>query len=190
MSTRQTPPPSAIARHVANATWPGVQTSDKLAKGIYWFTCVGHGGAVAALGEADLPDANVEAARTTGRLELVAITPWKGKRYYSTAARYTRESLERWARRHDFPTVEVWVGEEDCDWAQIAYCSAEMREAMRTKLGCSRISERDCFDSLRRWNERYLRALDPNYEFDPDGLVMKPTIARERCTPILRDNER
>ena len=45
--------PSRIARYVAAKEWPEVQSQRKVARGVYRFSCAGHGGLVAVLPEAE-----------------------------------------------------------------------------------------------------------------------------------------
>lgn len=163
------PAPSAIARYLAGQLWPQVQFQKKVAKGIYGFTCAGHGGIVAVIGATNLGDHFIEAARTCKLTELVVVTP-AGK--YSTH-KYTPESLREYAETHGYPIFECWVGEEDCDWATIIHALSDDDFARAQTSGYFSTIDRDSvYESLRGWNERYLKALDPGYEFDPQGRVM------------------
>ncbi len=122
---------SRIARAVAAREWPDVQRQAKIGRGVFGFSCAGHGGIVAVIGVADLPDAAVEAARAEGLTEFVVFHG--GKVYYTAgdgpAPVYKREPLEAWAK--DNPSAdyfEVWVGEEDCAWATIVYADDSLRD--------------------------------------------------------------
>jgi hypothetical protein len=155
--------PSRIARTIAGREWPDVQSQYKLAPGIFWFTCAGHGGAVAVIGTADLPEQAVQAARVCQLVELAVIEDLGGTtRTLSTSGQfYTRASLCEWATRSDRRTlVECWVGEEDCAWATLAMCSPAMREGMERKMGCRPLSEREARETVERWHPEFLGALE------------------------------
>jgi hypothetical protein len=70
--------PSRIARAVAAGLWPDVQQQTQIATGIYTFDCARHGGVVAVIGVADLPDHAVDVARRLGKIELVVVAPRSG----------------------------------------------------------------------------------------------------------------
>lgn len=148
--------PSSVARTMAGAMWPDVQDQKKVAKGVYEFSCAGHGGLVAVLGVANLPTEAIAAAREQPDrfIELVAVRP--GHRY--TSVRYTKDSLRALAQNPYVELFECWVGEEDCDWATIALVSPEVREGM-AKNGRYEITEQDARKCCERWNQTFLNAL-------------------------------
>lgn len=168
-------PPSAVARRVAAALWPDVQRQEKLAAGVYDFSCAGHGGVVAVLGTADLPERAVDVARKHGLVGVVARAYAGGGRHrFYTGHRYGDEQLrELAAARPDAVELsEVWVGEEDCDWATVALASPDVRETYAKRLGKSADDvHRMAFESCQRWNEPFLADLDPDYEPRPDSEV-------------------
>lgn len=125
-----------------------------LAKGIYNFSCAGHGGVIAVLGVADLPEHAIEAARKTGKIEVVMV---QGRRTY-TSEKYKAESLREHARANPSATLyEVWVGEEDCDWATILYASEKAREGAKKK-GWT-VTDETILICLKNWNTDYLEAM-------------------------------
>lgn len=170
--------PSRIARHVASALWPEVQQQSKVARGVFNFSCAGHGGLVAIVGAADIPSNHLRAARESGRLELVVIG---SRRILSTCQGYTRESLVEWAERAGAEQIEVWPGEEDCDWATIALAvPAVLEGAVKARVFADCALEDDfAFDTCRRWCEDYLLALDPEYVIDPEGRMADQIRQRE-----------
>lgn len=165
--------PNAIARLVAGQLWPDVQRQYKLTKGVFAFSCAGHGGIVAVIGVADLPNANVEAARELGMTEIVVNA---GANY--TSVTRDRKALTDYARSGGYPCQEVWIGEEDCDWATIALASEQVRTGMSAAGYSSEIDYEHAYASCRSWNERYLKLLDPDYNFDPNGRVVTEQVAK------------
>ena len=78
--------PRSIARHIAGDTWGRpVSGCWQLIPGVFRADTPGHGGIVAILAVADLPEPAVQAARATGRLRQVE------------------------------GVGDVWVAEEDCE---------------------------------------------------------------------------
>lgn len=158
--------PSRVARAVAGREWPDVQVQRWLAPGVFGFTCAGHGGIVAIVGVADLPEAAVELAREHGQTELIVFRP--GEVMYSGGSPaglrtpiYRRESLERWARERRFPTFEVWVGEEDCDWACIVLANDGIREGgIEARYFASGLTAEDVRGCAERWSGAFVRELD------------------------------
>lgn len=185
--------PSRIARTVAGHMWPDVQQQTKITTGVYTFSCAGHGGLVAVIGEADLPADAVAAARACGLIELVAVVrEGRRTRIFSSApsdsrnGNYTRESLEDFARRNPqrVSLVEVWIGEEDCAWATIALVSPAVRDGL-VRIGCaaSAVTGDGPYATVQRWNEEFLVALDPFYTISEDG----PIDRRRRHAALLAD---
>jgi hypothetical protein len=118
--------PSRIARTLAGQLWPDVQQQYRCIPGVYGFSCAGHGGLVAVIGVADLPEDAVNAAREAGKMEYaVAVSNGRGYKTY-TSERYTPASLHEMARHPLCTLYELWVGEEDCDWATIAYAQPKV----------------------------------------------------------------
>lgn len=148
--------PSSIARTLAGALWPEVQRQSILTKGIYEFSCAGHGGVIAVLDHApSLEQRLVRVARETNRTELVVVA--HGQRL--TTIRYTRPSLEDYARLHGLVSFECWVGEEDCEWSTIMLAS----EAARPGFGRRYVTQRSAEEvhtfalgCAQRWCDDFL----------------------------------
>jgi hypothetical protein len=166
---------SRVARTVAAQLWPDVQDQTQLAPGIFNFSCAGHGGVVAVLGAAELDPEAIAAARQHGLTQHVLLQR-TGNRFNrsrgKTEPRYKLKSDLRFdlesmkaAAEHDPQSqlVEVWVGEEDCDWATIAYCSPAMRAGQVKKLGAGGryVSQRGAEECLERWNPEFLAMVRP-----------------------------
>ncbi len=162
--------PNVVAHKIAGDFWPDVQEQTLVTKGIYNFMCTGHGGMVAVIGSADLPSAAVAAARRHKLIELVAIVKLGSETKIFSSATSSREDVERLGAGANSELVEVWVGEEDCDWATLAAVSPACRAGMRDKLGIS--EEHATLDgalaSLERWNEDFLADIT---ETCPDVLA-------------------
>lgn len=156
-TTRQRTAPSRVARAMAAATWPDVQHQTKLGPGVFDFSCAGHGGIVAVLNAANFPPEVVEVAREHGKTELIVY----GFGGFSTTERYTRESLAEWADAHGFPQWEVWIGEEDCDWALLVVADPTLAGPMargwrKTPAEVAQYAR----ENAERWNPDVLAALD------------------------------
>jgi hypothetical protein len=156
--------PSRIARTMAAQLWPDVQSQYRCAPGVYGFSCAGHGGLVAVIGTAGLPADAVQAARDCGKIELAAVTLTTTGRGTSikTSMKYTKESLRTWTeQRTDRELVECWIGEEDCDWATIAYVAPEVVAGGQRAGYFSQSADteyvRGC---LERWNPDFLARVD------------------------------
>ncbi len=160
--------PSSLARTVAAQLWPDVQRQRQLARGVYNFDCAGHGGVVAVIGKAELEGDYVRAARARGLTELVVENR---RKRYSTAAGYSREQLEGYAAQWNLPVTELWVGEEDCDWATVLYNPKVFESAKRRGGLLGDATMKDVRDSVERYNERFLAALDPDYKPIPGGQI-------------------
>jgi hypothetical protein len=170
--------PSALAR--AAVPWEDIQSQRKLAPGVFWFDCAGHGGAIAVIGVADLPTRAVDAARELGMLATVAIVSGPRRRTYSTTRGYSSDQLRTLAASHpdQVELADVWIGEEDCDWSTLALASEPMRKGMVETggYGAEMTPERlrqAAFECAQRWNERFLAAFCPGYEPLADGPIAR-----------------
>jgi hypothetical protein len=169
---------SRVARCVAAALWPDVQSQRKLCRGAFAFSCAGHGGIVALLDELSLADREVQAARECGLVALVArVDDGRSCRTYCTAAGYDEGQLQAQARAypHAVELREVWIGEEDCDWATLALVSEAVRDGMlRSGYATAEITRDYAYQTVQSWNERFLAALYPGeYEPLPDGQIAR-----------------
>jgi len=137
------PTPSRIARAVAAKFWPDVQVQTKYAPGIFNFSCAGHGGLVAVLGEATFRPEHIELARKHGYLlPYAAVTKYRDGT--GPVSLHLCESItvaaawNEWADNLPLAAVlasgEVWVGEEDCEWATIAACSPDYMAGWEAKV--------------------------------------------------------
>lgn len=155
----KTVPPSVLARTIAGQQWPDVQQQSKVAKGVYQFSCAGHGGLIGIVSEMDVEPKYIEAARKAGLIDLVLRVPCGRQRRIrtlSSAAGYKAEDLCAWHEANqlnDSELIEVWIGEEDCDWATIAYASSEYKDA----LGATTHELRSLLETYR---PEYLEALN------------------------------
>lgn len=152
--------PSRVARLVAGREWPEVQSQYKLGPGVFAFSCAGHGGVVAVIGAAALPGELVQLARTERKVEFAVFAP--GRVYYTggggavtsrSAPIYEQSTLRQWAETCPYPSYEVWLGEEDCDWATIIAANDNLRlggiEAGYFSRGLERNAVLSCLDN---WN--------------------------------------
>lgn len=150
--------PSKIARSVAAQQWPDVQVQAKVAKGLFQFVCAGHGGLVGIVSEMEVEPKYIEAARKAGLIDLVLRVPCGRQRRIrtlSSAAGYKAEDLCAWHEANqlnDSELIEVWIGEEDCDWATLAYVSPLIRDS----LGASQDEVRSL---VERYNPEFVEAL-------------------------------
>jgi hypothetical protein len=158
--------PSRVARTVAGREWPDVQSQHKLAPGVFGFSCAGHGGIVAVIGIADLPERAVELAREHGKTELIVFRPGEAMYCAGSPASmstpiYKRDSLAAWAEQHpNYPAFEVWVGEEDCDWSLIVLANDEIRTGgIAGRYFSETTTEEHVRDSARSWNPDFFTAL-------------------------------
>lgn len=166
--------PGRLARAVAAQAWPDVQTQQRIDRGVYGFVCAGHGGIVAVIGEADLPEEMIEAARRLGKTELVLEDHAGGRIKRWTTPRYRAEDMRRKAGQHpDRLTLsEVWVGEEDCDWATILYANPDLiQKSIDAGYDGPGLDLAGVKGSLERWNEAFLAELDPDYVPIPGGQL-------------------
>jgi hypothetical protein len=164
----------------ASREWPDVQRQVKIADGVYGFTCAGHGGIVAVIGVADLPEAAVQAARDAGRIEFAVFD--RGRALYSsggtyvtprTAPVYQQDSLREYAaRRPDLESFEVWVAEEDCDWATVLYANDKLREAALGRYLAEGVTREDVEGCVLRWNtDWYEQFTGEKAPVEDDALV-------------------
>jgi hypothetical protein len=171
-------PPNELARTLAGALWPDVQGQERIAPGVYWFSCAGHGGAIAHLPTAGLPDEAVCVAREFGLIELVAtVDNGRASRRYTTVT-YTSASLRDLAKRAPGAVAlhEFWVGEEDCDWATLAISSDAICEGLargRWKKDTAASARAYAFENAQRWNEPFLARVTPGYVPLPDGQIAR-----------------
>jgi hypothetical protein len=152
--------PSALARQMAADLWGSpVQSQTKIAPGIYWFSTPGHGGCVAIVDELGLRPETIEAARRTGHTGYVAKI---GRRIITS---------ERYQRVDEAPgAVEVWIGEEDCEWSTLAVVSPAMRTGL-AKIG-GPVSLEYVTECCARWHGDFLAAVDPYYVADADCVAV------------------
>jgi hypothetical protein len=153
--------PSRIARLIAGQLWPDVQHQQRLDRGVYSFSCAGHGGLIAIGGVADLSPHAFEVAERCGMVELVLV-PRSGRGKTYTTHRFTADSLrELAARRPDyFELVFCWTGEEDCDRATILFANdvIRLRGIERGERGQS-LSADDVRASVIDWNPDFYEQL-------------------------------
>ncbi len=174
--------PSRLARHIASRLWPDVQWQRKIAPGVFGFSSAGHGGVIAIVGEADLPEEHVAAAREVGLVEGICVLRGRGTapgtraRVLSTAEGYPRERLVGLAEEEgDRATFfEAWVGEEDCDWATLFLASPALSDqAVAANWSSDAPTPEELRDLVQRNNERYLAALEPGYVPQEDGQIRR-----------------
>lgn len=136
---------------MAAAQWPDVQRQYKIAKGVFGFSCAGHGGIIAVVGEADLNERAVELARQLGKTGYVLHA--NGRTYTS----------ERYQIDASAPGVtEVIVGEEDCDWALVLLCANDpqaMVVGARGRYLAEHVQLEDVEETTRQWNPDFYEAL-------------------------------
>ena len=126
---------SKIARSIASQMWgTPVQSQKKLAPGVYWFSTPGHGGLVGIVDEMDVSPEAIQAARETGLVHTTVRvqTGYKSTRTYSTALGYRESDLTAYEQAYPRYTErrDVWIGEEDVEWATLATVSPALREGM------------------------------------------------------------
>ena len=144
---------SRIARRVAGALWPDVQQQRKVAPGTFGFSCAGHGGLVAVVGQAPFTDEQVQRFRDHGRVELAAF----GNGRSFTTVTHLEAGIRVWAAQPGVELYEVIVGEEDCDWALLAYESDEIREGLSAGGYFSApITSAEVLETVEHWNPRWL----------------------------------
>lgn len=162
--------PSTAARRVAGATWPDVQQQRKVAPGTFGFSCSGHGGLVAIIGEAPLSTEAIARFREKGLVELVAFG--RG-RSYTTASGYEPQGIRDWAAATGAKVYEAIVGEEDCDWALLAYESDAIREGMAEEGYSTPLTREEVLTTVERWNPRWLGIEPTGPDIAEGEAVMK-----------------
>lgn len=155
--------PARIARAVAADLWPSVQNQQKIAAGVWWFSCAGHGGCVAVIGVAELPEIAVDVARARGKTELAIFIDYgahhRPRTQVRTSITYTEQGLRDLAARDARVTLfELWVGEEDCDWACIFHSASALIEPAARALGWTLRAD-DVDGCVDRWNPEFRDAL-------------------------------
>jgi hypothetical protein len=154
--------PSQIARSVAASLWPDVQRQTKVASGTFGFSCSGHGGIVGVIDSlpTDVSEADIQAARDAGLIETVLVCHGRRKRIYSTATGLSREGLLQNADNPWAEIREVWVGEEDCDWATLVLASDTISTGAAGKYlsGTSETVQAVAAETAERWCSTFLAA--------------------------------
>ena len=160
--------PSSVARKIASDHWPLVQSQNRLARGVYGFSCAGHGGIVAVRDHCDIAPAVWNIARDAGQTDLVAYHPngrrW-GKGQWWTTANYERNPLEEWARATPGARLfETWSAEEDCDWALMVVAYPELASGGQRAGYFSGTDPRELLayarENATRWNAETLARLE------------------------------
>lgn len=157
---------STIVRAVAAQMWSDVQTQQKIAPGVFGFSCAGHGGIVALVDQLDLPEHVIQAARDNNLVHLVVrIGAGHRTNTYTEAAGY--RDLQQWAEHQqalgfDVEIREVWIGEEDCDWATLIYASEQVRENTGNGNYFARaITQDEARRFVEQDNAEFLAAIEP-----------------------------
>lgn len=162
--------PSSVARRIAGALWPDVQFQRRVARGVYGFSCAGHGGLVAIVGEAPFTEEQVERFREAGRTELVVYRP--GRSF--TSIQYTQASLREWAETYGAELYEAIVGEEDCDWALLCYENDDIRTgAIAAGYLSEGVTPETVRSSVETWSPRWLGITPTPAEFGEGEAVMQ-----------------
>ena len=155
-----------IAARVAGAAWGEVQNQGKLARGVFEFHTAGHGGIVAVLDTARIDPRFVDVARACGLTEWWVEVPRGLARYSDGSKRWVghyirgpfaekppaSESPEAFPRRY----VEVWGGEEDCDYATILLACRAARIGYWKRRWSGTPSEEDIRACVERWRPTFL----------------------------------
>lgn len=169
--------PSSIARRIAQRMWPDVQEQKKLTAGVYEFESAGHGGMVAILNNAQLPENAVEAARKLGMVDIYAVVRTGARRTTLTLeseywSEESRVEYLLWLNRAKnagrlLAYGEVWVGEEDCAWAPLVVSSPTLHEAWLRSRSNEQTSPEQIEalaryprENCSRWNKDFLAELE------------------------------
>jgi hypothetical protein len=143
--------PSRIARLIASQMWPDVQRQERIAPGVYWFSCAGHGGCVAVRGVADIDDQAWHLANEYRMTAAVAYEHGKLK----SSLRYNGAQVRAFEG-----SVEVWIGEEDCDWATIYQAHNDIERLIRVSVAKGMTLDADYVAaSCKQWNPDFYTAL-------------------------------
>lgn len=141
--------PSRIARAIAARQWPDIQRQCKIGRGVFGFSCAGHGGIVAVLEHAELSADAIEAARASGFV-VDCYIPGTGR------------------------TFAAWIGEEDCDWSTILFADDSLRTgAIRGRYLAEDVTREDVERSARDWNPDYVSALTGGPVSAADSYVLR-----------------
>jgi hypothetical protein len=155
-------PASQLARSVASQQWPDVQSQKKVASGTFGFSCAGHGGLVGVVDSlpADVSEADIQAARDAGLIATVLIVHNRRKRIYSSAAGYSAGALAAYKGQEGYEVREVWIGEEDCDWATLVLASDTIASGAAGKYlsGTSETVQAVAAETAERWCSKFLAA--------------------------------
>lgn len=156
--------PSKIARAAASANWGPVQSQKTILPGVVGFDTAGHGGVVAVIGHCDIDDRLVQIARDLGFVEHVLVVAGSRRTQMFSSARYDLDWMLNYANTHTDGTLyEVWIGEEDCGWATIAY--AQPKTIENAKYFSEHLTADDVRTSLVRWNDEFLARAEGRPEF-------------------------
>lgn len=157
--------PSRIARTLAAQEWPEIQRQTRVAKGVFGFSCAGHGGMIAIIGVANLDASVVDVYRRLGKIETVKVYPrrWKldGTVTQWGLARMSwhgQDQLDRLDTDARTVTYEVIIGEEDCEWALVVYA---MKDDLADGYFASSSAEMTIYASecMYRWNPEVSAAI-------------------------------
>ena len=158
-------PPSQLARRIAGSDycWPQVQYQKKVAPGVFAFSCAGHGGMVGILPAMKNVPANLlTAARSTGKITpYVVMRDGRGKTQIHP--RYVLEMdanvaiFDDWKSRFEVDEIDVWIGEEDCDWATLAAIPSVAEGMIRSGYATGTVETLDVVGCLSRWNEDFAK---------------------------------
>lgn len=125
----------AIMRRLARQKWGGINSQRKVANGVYWFDCEGHGGYVV----------DFEKYPKVKDFKEIVETRYNSGSYYTCEQRFA-------------------VLEEDCDWAVLEYLYPEIMEKnynIYSENWSSDYSLDDYKETVRKcvenWNEEYLK---------------------------------
>lgn len=165
--------PSRIARTMAGALWPDVQHQQQIAKGVYGFSCAGHGGIIAVIGVADLDESAVEIARREGKTEFVG--NYAGR--LITSERYTKGTfLDMQTMGDRYQVWEVLVGEEDCDWAVVLLSLRDTNAALASACGkylSETVTLAEVRNAVRDWNPDFWYGLTGEMPTADESYVVR-----------------
>ncbi len=135
----------------SNRPLRGKRHVERMAAGVYWFSCAGHGGCVAVHGIANISEGAWAAARASGKTMIVGRA---GRRLYNDHhynAAQVRVLDEQW---------EVWIGEEDCDWATIYMAHNDLDGLIKRSEAKGMTLDREYVArSCKSWNPDFYTAL-------------------------------
>jgi hypothetical protein len=130
-STKSIIPPGRVARVLTDHLWGTAQTCRTIAPGIYRVDTASHGGYLALLDQCDLPGDFVDACEEAGLVEMLGIVCARRCAFASTAQGHSRESIAAWLKSNAARGIygqrrDIFVAEEDCDWAALALVCREV----------------------------------------------------------------